>query len=101
MNSSSSEPQDAAPNLLPPGYQSDEASVPSTTSKPIGGNGVKVVFPSRPGGGSRKSATRTTPKTMEDVPKNTPPTIHKGWPSRYGINYIHLILLNIFLHTVF
>lgn len=50
----------------------------STTSKPAG----KVVFPSRPGG-PRKTTTRTTHKpVIDELPRNTPPTIHKGWPVR-------------------
>ncbi|XP_074038860.1 uncharacterized protein isoform X2 [Leptinotarsa decemlineata] len=80
--------------FLPPGFKPSQedntsnvadisASVSSTTKKPVASNGGKVVFPSRPGGGVRKSATRTTPKShIEESARNTPPSIHKGWPSR-------------------
>ncbi|CAH1114422.1 unnamed protein product, partial [Psylliodes chrysocephalus] len=64
-------------NLLPANF-SNMAQPSSTTSKPAG----KVVFPSRPGG-PRKTTTRTTHKpVIDELPRNTPPTIHKGWPVR-------------------
>lgn len=81
--------------FLPPGYKqgasttekpelSTKNSVVSTsaTPKPSGG-GFKVVFPSRPGSGTRKPLRLTPPKsaTVETV-SATAPTIHKGWPTR-------------------
>lgn len=90
--------------FLPPGYKSrssfprtatttettptTEISSPnpndaaSQTTKNSGG--FKLVFPSRPGAGSRKSSKRlTTPKPVKvEGPVVTPPSIQKGWPSR-------------------
>lgn len=74
-----SESKTNIPSNLPPPSVSE---TPSTTAKPSGG--FKVVFPSRPGGGTRKSATRTTTKSYnnDEPAKPTSPTILKGWPSR-------------------
>lgn len=81
--------------FLPPGYKQKTGStekpelstksdvVPtSETPKPSGG-GLKVVFPNRPGAGTRKPLRLTPPKsvTVETV-SVTAPTIHKGWPTR-------------------
>lgn len=61
-------------------------SFPATTTEvatPSKSGGSKVVFPTRPGGGARKSASRTTPKSvMNDEPRKPVPAIHKGWPTR-------------------
>ena len=54
---------------------------PATTSKPAGG--IKLVFPSRPGG--RKAVAKaTTHNSRSDVGGSGPvtPRIQKGWPTR-------------------
>ncbi|XP_050308734.1 probable serine/threonine-protein kinase nek3 [Anthonomus grandis grandis] len=85
--------------LLPPGYKpresnknaDDTVSPVSTTASPelsepsssTTSKAVKLIFPSRPGGGARKSSRLTTARANEDMMnKPTVPTIHKGWPSR-------------------
>ncbi|KAG5896150.1 hypothetical protein JTB14_015853 [Gonioctena quinquepunctata] len=77
-------PPNFKPDSSTPGAADTASPEPSTTKKPAADNGFKVVFASRPGGGHRKSSARTTPKSVgeEPVNRNTPPTIHKGWPSR-------------------
>lgn len=87
--------------FLPPGYK-PRFTKPKTTTKMISttteavssttestttngsSSGFKLVFPSRPGGGARKSSKRlTTPKpSFNDAPVVTAPAIQKGWPSR-------------------
>lgn len=84
-------PEKVPSSLLPPGYKLRESTTTSsttttstsTTSKPS--SGFKVVFPSRPGGNIRKASPRltTAPSVNTEEPKATPPTIHKGWPSRF------------------
>ena len=101
------------PSLLPPGFKlkdlpagtreittSSTTSTTSTTSKPSGG-GFKVVFPSRPGGGTRKSATRlTTPKASNpEEPQVTPPSIQKGWPSRFVLFPCNIVILGLFFQS--
>lgn len=89
--------------FLPPGYKArssprttttTEATSMSESSSPTSNDathqttksssGFKLVFPSRPGAGNRKSSKRlTTPKPQNvDGPIITPPSIQKGWPSR-------------------
>ncbi|KPI93264.1 hypothetical protein RR46_10524 [Papilio xuthus] len=76
-------------NLLPPGFkpniteESTEPSTSSTSTKPTGG--IKLVFPSRPGG---KSVRKTTPKsTLEMGPSPVTPKIQKGWPTRASTEF--------------
>jgi hypothetical protein len=89
------------PSLLPPGYKLREtpagtkklttstttSTTSTTTSKPSSGGGFKVVFPSRPGGGTRKPIVRLTTAraASTEEPRATPPTIQKGWPSRFVV----------------
>lgn len=84
---SSEKPQETStkgvpPELLPPGYKT-----PSETQKNVtntsGVSPPKVVFPSRPGGGTRKPIRLSTPRSSPvEGTAATAPTIHKGWPSR-------------------
>ncbi|CAK1548293.1 unnamed protein product [Leptosia nina] len=70
-------------NLLPPGYNvnnSEESSEPTTTQS---SGSFKLVFPSRPGGNSRKT---TTQKTSRGPPPVTP-KIQKGWPTRASTEF--------------
>lgn len=81
--------------LLPPGYKQRSSTTEkpevstksdiaptSETPKPSGG-GVKVVFPNRPGAGTRKPLRLTPPKSVSvETASVTSPTIHKGWPTR-------------------
>lgn len=87
INTTAETAQSPPPNLLPPGYkaptETSKSSSTSSTSSTSGG--FKVVFPSRPGAGSRKTGQRlTTAKSsaVEVTSSVTSPTIHKGWPSR-------------------
>lgn len=73
-------------NLLPPGFKLNDSedatqSIPTTKSP----GGIKLVFPSRPGG--RANRKTTTPKSLGPSP--TIPKIQKGWPTRY--TYLHLV----------
>lgn len=68
-------------NLLPPGFNLNETTETTTTSTTKNPSGFKLVFPSRPGKGDRKS---TTPKTLfSSGPSPATPKIQKGWPQRY------------------
>lgn len=59
-------------------------AVPSTTevSSTTKASGIKLVFPSRPGGrkNTAKATTATAPKS--DGPGQVTPKIQKGWPTR-------------------
>ncbi|CAK1599708.1 unnamed protein product [Parnassius mnemosyne] len=77
-------------NLLPPGFNqntSDEStqsttSTSTSTKKP---GGIKLVFPSRPGG---KSVRKTTPKYDTEMgPNPVTPKIQKGWPTRASTEF--------------
>ncbi|XP_022821978.1 flocculation protein FLO11 [Spodoptera litura] len=72
-------------NLLPPGFKlnetEEEASPPSSTTKAPGG--IKLVFPSRPGG--KVNRKTTTPKPLGPVPVT--PKIQKGWPTRASTEF--------------
>lgn len=66
-------------SLLPPGFtlnQTDEEIHPSSTTKAPGG--IKLVFPSRPGG--KLTRKTTTAKPLGSLPLT--PKIQKGWPTR-------------------
>lgn len=65
-------------SLLPPGFKLNqtEDDTPSSTTKAPGG--IKLVFPSRPGG--KVNRKTTTPKPMGPLPVT--PKIQKGWPTR-------------------
>lgn len=81
--------------FLPPSYKQKTSTTEKTelstksetlstseTPKPSGG-AVKVVFPSRPGAGTRKPLRLTPPKSVStETVSVTAPTIHKGWPTR-------------------
>lgn len=84
--------------FLPPGYKARGTSPKTTTTTvastteqnitsttpPSTSGGFKIVFPSRPGGGTRVSSKRLTTSKPSNVegPAATAPAIQKGWPSR-------------------
>ncbi|XP_066260459.1 uncharacterized protein [Euwallacea similis] len=87
-------------DLLRPGYkvpttETSSSTMPTATESPstsstTAGSAFKVVFPSRPGGGSRKAPRLTTPKiNSEEIINNKPtsPTIQKGWPVRASTEF--------------
>ncbi|KAK5649279.1 hypothetical protein RI129_000308 [Pyrocoelia pectoralis] len=97
--------QDDISAYLPPGFKSSrfgQSKPPSTATElstatsttttekmketTTSASGFKLVFPSRPGGVHRKnskpSASRPGSDDQGPPPANTPPAIHKGWPTR-------------------
>lgn len=77
--------------LLPPGYQgvkdntekqkSEGDSMTGTTSKTPGG--IKLVFPSRPGG--RKAIPKAAIQQNRAADMFVTPKIQKGWPTRFVV----------------
>ncbi|XP_031337691.1 mucin-5AC-like [Photinus pyralis] len=87
--------QDDISAFLPPGFKSKfglskvstttEVSTTTTTEKittTTAAPGFKLVFPSRPGGAHRKNTKASGSRSNYNEPANTPPSIHKGWPTR-------------------
>lgn len=72
-------------NLLPPGFKlngtESSSESPSSTTKSSGG--IKLVFPSRPGGKTLR--TTTSPRPLGPVPMT--PKIQKGWPTRASTEF--------------
>lgn len=64
--------------LLPPGFAGDKNTEPADANQPS-----KVVFPSRPGSGTRKPLIKvTTARPGGGIVDPATPVIHKGWPVR-------------------
>ncbi|CAH2068499.1 unnamed protein product, partial [Iphiclides podalirius] len=63
--------------------ESTESSASTTSTKAPGG--IKLVFPSRPGG---KMTRKTTPKPSSEMgPSPVTPKIQKGWPTRASTEF--------------
>ncbi|XP_048526120.1 uncharacterized protein LOC109535996 isoform X2 [Dendroctonus ponderosae] len=87
-------------NLLPPGFKpgpssseplatSTDSSVSPSAPLSSGSGGLKIVFPSRPGGGARKTPRLTTPRGQAEdgAIKPTSPSIRKAWPVRSSTEF--------------
>lgn len=69
--------------LLPPGFKEKEKveQITSTTEASTTSKGIKLVFPSRPGGRKAIAKTASTSRPA-DAPTAVTPKIQRGWPVR-------------------
>ncbi|KAH0560766.1 hypothetical protein KQX54_008180 [Cotesia glomerata] len=70
--------------LLPPGFKEKEKVeevIMSTTEASTTSKGIKLVFPSRPGGRKAIAKTASTSRPA-DAPTAVTPKIQRGWPVR-------------------